>query len=473
MTARARTYASIVSCQVPPPVPRRIGRAVVLGGSIAGLMAARVLADVAEEVLVIEADDTDPAGGPRPGVPQGSQVHALLAAGQLQLERWFPGFTKDARADGAVLPTPEAGQFFINGVSRQNVATTDVPGILASRPFIEALIRRRTLESSAVRIITGRAGGIRLSGTKVVGATYAPDGAHGDDVELDADLVVDATGRSSRLPDWLEKAGWPAPQQLRMPIKLNYATAVLRRDRRVLDTDTLATVSIRTPEPGQVPRIGGFVAIENDRWILLVAGYDEDRPSRGFDDFSARCKRDFPAMFGEIVDKCELLGDVVTYHQADSRRRDYDRLPRFPARLLVAGDAVASFNPVYGQGMTSAILHASCLSAYLRSDPDLDTPAKSYFDDVRVIVDAAWQTSTFPDLALPHVSGPYPRGYRVTKRMSSALLAGSIVDDELNLRLSKVTGMLTHPDSLTSASTLARALRSERRLRKQLSARAS
>ena len=503
MTARARVYASITSRQAPPPpATRRLGRALVLGGSVAGLMAARVLADHADEVLVIEPDDAEVGAGPRPGVPQGSQVHALLAAGQLQLDRWFPGFTAQAEAGGALPSTPAHVEFYIDGVARPSVEITDVPGLLSSRPFLESLIRRRTLEFPGIRVLAGRATGLRIEGDAVLGATYAPNGDAGAGVDLDADLVVDATGRGSRLADWLEQAGRPAPPLVRMPIKLNYATAVYRRDPKVLDTTTLVNVCLSTPVPGRLPRTGGFVAAEDDRWIVLVAGYDQDRPERSLEDFTTRCRRDFPGMFGDIVDHCELLGDVVTYHQADSRRRDYDTVARFPARLIVAGDAVASFNPVYGQGMTSAMLHASCLSAYLRGEaadllgsggggtasdkaaasaigsgapsdaaaahpgPDLSLPAKPYFDLVRVIVDAAWQTSTFPDLALPHVPGPYPRGYRLAKRVSESMLVGSVIDPELNLRLARVTGMLTHPDTLMSPGTVVRSLRSGRRFRK-------
>jgi 2-polyprenyl-6-methoxyphenol hydroxylase-like FAD-dependent oxidoreductase len=149
---------------------------------------------------------------------------------------------------------------------------------------------------------------------------------------------------------------------------------------------------------------------------------------------------------------------VITYHQADSRRRDFHKLDRFPARLVATGDAVASFNPVYGQGMTSAMLHASCLSEYLRSSPDLTRPARAYFTDVKVIVDAAWQVSTMADLALPHVDGPYPRGYRAIQWAGGLIFKASIKDQAVNRRLGQVTTMLAHPSALTSPGLLLRAL---------------
>ncbi len=131
-----------------------------------------------------------------------------------------------------------------------------------------------------------------------------------------------------------------------------------------------------------------------------------------------------------------------------------------PAGLVVAGDAVASFNPVYGQGMTSAALHASCLSGWLRSRPDLTAPARGYFDAVRVVVDAAWQVSTLSDLDLPHVDGPYPRGHKVLSWFGGRLLEASVSDPVLNERLAAVTQMNAHPDALRSPGTVLRTLRS-------------
>jgi len=168
--------------------------------------------------------------------------------------------------------------------------------------------------------------------------------------------------------------------------------------------------------------------------------------------------RDFPAEFGQVATTAERVGEVITYHQADSRRRDFHRLRRFPARLVAAGDAVASFNPVYGQGMTSAMLHASCLSEYLRGEPDLAKPASSYFADVKVIVDAAWQVSTTADLALPHVDGPYPRGYRVVRWLSGLIFNASTRDQTVNHQLALVTSMLAHPSALISSRLLLRVL---------------
>ncbi|NMH77186.1 FAD-dependent oxidoreductase [Pseudonocardia xinjiangensis] len=450
-----------------------MGRAVVLGASMAGLLAARVLSDHAEEVVVIERDAADTGYEPRPGVPQGSQVHALLPAGQVQLERWFPGFAEEALAAGAVVPSPSGTRMYVNGVLQpppQRIAGSGI-ALVTTRPFLEAMVRRRTTAIANIRILHGRAEGVVFTGDRATGVRYRPTGesADADATIQPADLVVDAMGRSSRLSDWLEENGWVRPPMQRMPIKLNYATAMFRRDEQISDISVV--VSQTRPAPDRVARIGGINAVEDNRWIMLISGYADDRPSRDPAEFAARCRRDFPSVFGYIAEQAEMLGDVITYHQADSRRREFHELERFPAGLVAIGDAVASFNPVYGQGMTSAALHASCLSAYLRGEPRLDEPAREYFDKVRVVVDAAWQVSTLADLALPRVDGPYPPGYALISKLGDMVLAMSAVDPEINRRMSMVTTMLAHPSTLARPSTLVRAVGA--RLRTGLRSRAS
>lgn len=457
----ARQFSEICSDQRPSDARVIMRRAVVLGASMAGLMAARVLSDHAEQVLIIERDDSDVDDGPRAGVPQGSQVHALLPAGQNQLERWFPGLFDQAVAAGAVIPPLDGVRFFSNGRLRTAQSPTSQDAALVStRPFLEALVRHRTLAVDNITLITGRVVNLVFGNDRVTGVQYSPIDGDGE-VETrteTADLVVDAMGRSSRVSDWLANHGWPRPPLRRMPIKLNYATALFKRDEQVSDVWVAVAQTAADPDRGQIARIGGINAVEGDRWIMLVSGYDEDRPTRDIEDFTTRCRNDYPDLFGDIAERGEMIGDVVTYHQADSRRRDYHELDRLPAGLLAAGDAVASFNPVYGQGMTSATLHASCLSLYLRSNPELDQPARAYFERVRVIVDAAWQISTFTDLALPHVDGPYPKGYRLIKWLSNLVFTASMTDATVNERLLEVTTMLAHPNKLMRPSTILRAL---------------
>ena len=429
-------------------------RAVVLGGSMAGLLAARVLSDHCSEVLIIERDPGSDGGAARPGVPQGTQLHSLLPAGQAQLERWFPGFFAESAAEGSIEPGPDALRFYMNGALREKPPVGGGQALINTRPFLEQQVRRRVVAIDRVRVVPGRADGLTFDGDRVTGVTIRDD--TGEPAGLEADLVVDATGRSSRLSDWLEAAGWPRPPMQRMGIRLNYASALFARAEP--DRDAPVTIAHTTAARGRRPRIGGILPVEGGRWIVLIAGYADDRPDRDVEEFTRRCRDDFPEMFGRIATSGRRLTDVVTYHQADSRRRDFDRLDRLPAGIIAAGDAVASFNPVYGQGMTSAALHASALSEHLRSAPDLNAPATAYFDRVRVVVDAAWEMSTFADLALPHVEGPYPKGYRLKSWIGDMIYEAAGTDQVVNDRLGLVTTMLAHPSALATPSVVLRAL---------------
>lgn len=450
---RVRIFDRLGSAEAPTVTRRSIGRAVVLGGSIAGLLAARVLADHAESVVVVERDELGEGVQARPGVPQAEQVHVLLPGGRVQLDRWFAGFSEEAVAAGAVLAEPERVHLYFNG--RRKVTTPGAEFLMGSRPFLESLIRRRTTDLPRVTTAHGRATGIELDGDRVAAVRVAA-GTGDRKATLAADVVVDAMGRSSRLGDWLELGGWPKPPMQRMNIELNYTTAYFRRSDPA--PPVLAAVSMwadgRMP-PDVAP--AALCAIEDDRWMIMFGGYGADRPGRTPEEIRRICAA-LPPEFGSAV-AGELIGDVRPYRQADSRRRDYHRLERLPAGLVSVGDAVASFNPVYGQGMSSAALHASCLSEYLRSGPDLSAPARAFFALQRVVVDAAWQTSASPDLALPHIDGPYPRGYQLGRRLGDQIIAASVTDTEVARRFTAVTTMRAHPSTLVTPGTLLRAVR--------------
>jgi len=442
---------------VRPPVGTKIvvRRAVVLGGSIAGLLAARVLSDHAADVVVIERDDPD-ATGVRPGVPQAAQLHVLLDGGRVQLDRWFPGFSQEMIDAGAVLSGDGAVDMYLDG-ARKVPAPEEI--LSSSRTLLETHIRSRTLALPNVRLVRARACGLMFAPDRVTGARYTVDGDPQDRItDLPADLVVDAMGRSSRLGDWLEEAGWSRPPLRRIGIDLGYATASFSRTGDPADVTTVHAAI--QPGGGRRPGVNVLTAVENHRWTILLSGFAADRPTRDPEEFRARC-RELPPMFAQVADGCPLVGPVETYRQADSRRRDFHAVS-LPGGIIAVGDAVASFNPVYGQGMSSAALHASCLSAYLRSGPAVSEPARDYFALVRLVVDAAWQTSTTNDLALPHVDGPYPRGYRVAHRLSDLILRASVADVEINRRFLQVTHMRAHPNTLIHPGVLLRAVRTTR-----------
>ena len=443
----ARTFRRIGTTRRPATAAPLARRAIVVGGSVAGLLAARVLSDHFKEVVLIEPDSLNESADVRPGVPQAHQVHSLLPAGRSQLDRWYDGFSDDLLAGGARVARPENSRVYYNGRLKVPVPGTEM--LMSTRPFLESVLRRRALALPGLTVVRDRAVGLDIDGSRVKAVRLAAGGS------LDGDLVVDASGRATRVGHWLEDAGWPAPPLERMRVDINYSTALFRRLEPEPELAfTLATWGVgRTPE-GLAPAI--VDAVEGDRWIVMLGGYGADKPGRTLDALRAVCAK-LPAPFPHATSG-ELLEPIAGYTQADSRRRDFQAVDRFPAGLIVIGDAAASFNPIYGQGMSSAALHASCLSEYLCSHPDLNQPARSFYDLQRVVIDAAWQTSALPDLALPHVDAPRPRGTNLAQAYGNMLVDGTVTDVPLATRFAEVTFMRAHPSTLLHPGVVARTL---------------
>ncbi|MEV6344348.1 FAD-dependent oxidoreductase [Actinoplanes sp. NPDC051851] len=430
----ADVFDRLSSTAQPVIATRSIRRAIVLGGSVAGLLAARVLADHADEVVIVERDDLD---GERHGVPQRFQVHTLLPGGRAQIERWFPGFTKEAVGLGAVLSQPHQVEAWADDV--RTVQTPNAVLLSESRPFLETLLRRRTLALENVHPRHGNATGLRFHHGRVTAVRVG-------DRELTTDFVVDAMGRASRLSDWLAEDGWERPELERMRIDVNYATAYFRR----LEQDPPVGASISRFSPHYPKRTqAAAVGVEDMRWMLMLTTYGDDRVRPELGDFLSRCA-DLPPLFREIA-RQEPVSEVRTYHQADARRRRFDRLTRFPAGLVSVGDAVASFNPIYGQGMSSAALHASCLSEHLCGHP---TP---FFQLQKVVVDAAWQLSTSADAQRLETSPP-PLPVRLQRALFHQVLSAAFVDTRIGTAFTDVEFMNTHPSTLATPSILLRSL---------------
>jgi 2-polyprenyl-6-methoxyphenol hydroxylase-like FAD-dependent oxidoreductase len=425
----------------------------VLGGGVAGLVAARVLADHAERVVIVEPDGPE-AGErrrPRPGVPQGHQVHTLLPGGRTQLERFYPGIVEQALDRGAVLSRPEASRAYIDDVEQVNTPNQEL--VCSSRPFLESLIRQRTLAAAHIEVVTGRAVGLEFTGDAVTGVRYATGGV--ETVEP-TDFVVDATGRSSRLSDWLERGGWQRPEMERLPVDVRYVTAFFERSPR---SSALSAISRYSPGfPSKGLATAAVNAVEDDRWMVMLAYFGGEGARVNTEDFLARC-RDLQPLYQEAVGG-RLIGEVVPYRHPDSRWRHIEALDHFPARLVVVGDAVASFNPVYGQGMSSAALHASCLSEYLRSAPDLDTPAQLFLDLQKVVVEAAWQLSTGADaVRLGVATPPATEAERRTAWALQQVRAAAAHDVAVATALRAVGFMTAHPATLGTPELVQRAVR--------------
>jgi 2-polyprenyl-6-methoxyphenol hydroxylase-like FAD-dependent oxidoreductase len=431
-------------------------RAVVLGGGMAGLLAARVLADRYPEVTVVDRDDLAVPDPERRGVPQGRHAHVLLARGQQVLEGLFPGLADDLVAGGAPHGDALADTRLYFSGHRMRKARAGLPMLSVSRPFLEGHVRARVRSLPNVTFappcdIVGLAatpGAGRVTGARVFRRV---DGSTAE--VLDADLVVDATGRGSRAPRWLQELGFEPPEEERVEVDVSYATCLFRLPPDALAGD-LACLQAPTPES---PRGGALARLEAGRWMLTLTGVLGDRPPTdpaGFLEF-ARSLR-FPDIADAVGDS-PAAGTPVAYRFAANLRRRYERLSRFPDGFLVVGDGVCSFNPVYGQGMTVAALEAVTLDRHLREHP---TPRpRRFLRDLARVVDVPWQMATGADLTFPGVAGRRTRRLRAAGAYLTRLHAAAAHDATLATTFLRVSGLVESPGALIRPGVAVRVLR--------------
>jgi 2-polyprenyl-6-methoxyphenol hydroxylase-like FAD-dependent oxidoreductase len=435
---------------------RQIGdRAVVLGASLAGLLAARVLTDAYAQVTVIDRDELPQASTHRRGVPQGRHVHVLLARGQQALEELLPGLTAELVAHGVPAGDVLAnGRWYLSG-HRLRQAHTGLVALCPSRPFLESHVRAkvRTLPNLTF-----------LDSCDIVGLAAAPDRrrvtgarvlrrAGSAEEVLSADLVVDATGRGSRSPVWLEALGYARPEQEQVWIGLGYATRTYRLPPDALGGD-LGVLHGVTP---QHPRGGALQMLESDRWMLTLAGILGDHPPTDPDGFLAFTRSlQFPDIYQTIRD-AEPLDDLVGFRFPASVRHRYERLDRFPDGLLVTGDAVCSFNPIYGQGMSVAAVEALTLGRHL--ERDTQPQPRRFFHDLARVVDVPWDIAAGGDLVFPGVKGRRTLRVRLVNSYLARLHAAAAHDASLASAFVRVAGLVAPPQSLLRPDVAVRVLR--------------
>ncbi|MFI9816783.1 FAD-dependent oxidoreductase [Saccharothrix variisporea] len=419
--------------------------AVVLGGSMGGLLAARALVGHYERVTVVDRD-VFPAGPEhRKGVSQGKHFHALLLRGAEVLDRMFPGLVDDFVADGVPRSNfLREATFVLNG--QQMVRTdTGASAIQLTRPLLEGTIRSRLASYPGVKVVDGHEvldpvfDGDRVTGVRTTAGV------------LDADLVVDALGRGGRSRKWLADHGFPVPAEDSIDIDTMYVSRLVRP--KVPYRDKLVLVG---PVPGR-PTGFAYAAQEGDRWMLTVVGMAGDHPPTDEEGFLAFLRRSAPPEVFESIAAAEPLTELRPHRFPASLRRRYERVRRFPEGLLVFGDAMCSFNPVYGQGMTVAALEAEALRRCLRAgEHDL---ARRFFRAAAKIIDPVWQLNAGGDLALPEIPGRRPPVTRAVNRYVARLQRVAGHDPVVAKAFVRTIGLLDPPSSMFAPRVLARVVR--------------
>ncbi|MGB5148769.1 MAG: 2-polyprenyl-6-methoxyphenol hydroxylase-like oxidoreductase [Mycobacterium sp.] len=442
-------------------------RAVVLGASMGGLLAARVLADFYGSVTVVERDVLPDNPANRRGVPQGRHGHALLARGAQALGEFFPGIHDELVAAGA--PVWDDGELSRLHISygghlmlRSGKAAVEDYKANAmyqpSRPLLECHVRRRLQAVENVTIIGGHdvaeltstVDRKRVTGVRVI----ARDG--GDEQELTADLVMDAMGRAAHTPALLESLGYERPAEDHIVMHTTYVSQMLRIPPGTLQEMT----TLIGPAPGRPTGVFLF-GYENDTWIFTVCGMVGHEPPRDLAGMLSFAQEYAPAHLLAAVRAGEPIAPVVQHRLPSSQWRRYDKMRRFPDGLLVCGDAFCSFNPIYGQGMSIAATDAVALREALRRGV-IGLPRR-YFRAAAKSIGVAWGLAAGSDLAFPEVEGRRTPSMRLTNRFADWVLTACESDAVVSAQFFRVTGLVDPPARLFDPRFVYRVARANRR----------
>ncbi|MBO0869306.1 MAG: FAD-binding monooxygenase [Micromonosporaceae bacterium] len=426
--------------------------AIVLGGSVCGLLVARVLAEHYRRVLVVERDRLPAGIQQRRAVPQGHHVHGLLPRGLAVAEGLLPGLTDQLVADGARLGDLVGNVRWYLGGRRLPRSPAGLPTVVGSRPLIEHGIRARVRALPSVTL---------LDGHDIVGLAATPDRARITGVQVSnvysnqawtipADLVVDATGRGSRAPRWLTELGYQAPPRDEMHMEVAYASRIFAAPPGILGTDLVA---VTTRLPGQ-RRSSVLSLLEGERLLVSLAGVRGERPPLELDAFTGYAKSLAAPDTYEVIRASRPLSAPVAFRLPTYLRHRYERLPASPAGLLVAGDAACNFNPVFAQGMSVAALGAMAVDEQLRHGGEPE-PAR-YFRALAAILDAPWGIGVRGDLTAPGAVAPALPPSPLTGEYMHRLQSAAAQDEVLARSLVRVLALVDPPEALVRPEILAR-----------------
>jgi 2-polyprenyl-6-methoxyphenol hydroxylase-like FAD-dependent oxidoreductase len=432
-------------------------QAVVIGASMAGLSAARVLADRFTRVVILDRDTLDDEPTPRRLVPQGRHPHLLLTAGARLLEAWFPGLTAELCAAGAVELDLCRDFLWHQAGGTQRRPSSKLIGPAMSRPLLEWTVRRRVSALPNVDIH----GGVSVGGITIDDEADRVTAVQiGEGEAIAADLVVDATGRHARTVDWLVAHGYPPPATTVVEVDTRYVTRVFQRcDSPLRDWEAAAVIG--DPE---TRRLAMLLPMEDDRWILSIAGLNGEIPPTDDAEALTYARQFDSPIIADLIANGEVIGEPVTFRFPANQRRHVERLRRFPLGWVLLGDAVCSFDPIYGQGMTSAAQQADALGRALDRHGAVGRAfTKQYFKAAARIVTAPWSIAVGGDFAYPDTQGNKPFGTDVLNRYMERVIRAGQYDDDVVIRFNEVVALVRSPNALFAPSFVLRVIVRARR----------
>jgi 2-polyprenyl-6-methoxyphenol hydroxylase-like FAD-dependent oxidoreductase len=420
-------------------------RAVVIGAGIGGLAAAGALAQYVERVEILERDWLATSARSRSGTPQDRHPHGLLAGGLRALERIFPDFERDLAAAGAVPVTfARDVQFERPDVGVLPKRDFGISVLCATRPLIELVLRRR---AEAVANITLR------PASRVIGIVPAGGGAGVRGIQfvngsgrletLDADLVVDASGRGAPTLTLLDALCWDRPQMTEIGVDITYATAVVEIPP---DATTEWKAVLTLPDPPHLALHAIIVPTEDGRWITAIADHSATAWIETWDAFLEASRSLITPTLYNALRYAEPPDGIRHYRFPVSTWKHFERLPQLPCGVLPVADALCRFNPIHGQGMSSAAKQACLLDDVLSravANPDpIAAVQAGFMAEVASVLETPWIMSTSADLAFPQTRGKRPDNFVEAREFEAALFHAAVADPVVHRAMIEVAHLL-------------------------------
>ncbi|MGW4826348.1 NAD(P)/FAD-dependent oxidoreductase [Amycolatopsis japonica] len=428
-----------------------LGTCVVIGAGVAGALTAATLAESAEEVILIERDRLTTTAGPRPGIPQSRFPHLLLPAGVRGLEALMPGVVDEMIASGAMRTRIPADVRILTPTGWLPQVVTDLWALACSRPLIDHHIRARAVREQRVTILDHTSvTGVVITGGRVRGVTVK-SAAGAEELHIPAAVVVDASGRRSATTAWLGAAGYSGPPAREVDAGVSYSARIYRSGpvRRQV-------VCVQAAPP-ETMTFGIVVPVENGEHQVGIGAMRPRTAPRTVEEFD----HDLLGLRDQAIAEAlpgTAAAQVRTFHPGASRWNRFDRWRRWPAGLVVLGDALCTLNPVYGQGMSVAVLQVMTLHKALHGESRTAGTLHRLRRDLSRTVKPAWILSSSEDQRFPGTRCRSSLSTKLMHRSIDHLLERAMTDHRLAGQLSEVLALTKPPKALLRPSVAVAAL---------------
>jgi 2-polyprenyl-6-methoxyphenol hydroxylase-like FAD-dependent oxidoreductase len=433
-------------------------QAVIIGASIAGLAAARALSPYFETVVLIERDEDLNTSNPRKAIPQGHHAHALLKSGELALENLFPNISEELLDCGAKRIDFSNDVRWYHGGQWKMRYESGFQIMIQSRPLLEQIIRHRVMALGNIKSYNGYEVESLLSNSEksqVTGVVLRDMASRSQKIELASDLLIDASGRGSKMPQWLEGMGYAAPEETRLKIDLTYSSRLYQApEGKEFDWQLL----VMNPEAPEILKAGYIFPVENNQWLITFAGYSGDATPKDNESFIEFAKGLAQPDIYEYMQELIPIGDVKVFSVPQTVRRHYEKV-QMPEGLLVMGDAFCAFDPVFGQGMSAAAKEAFALSELLAKATSLAQFGKQFHKQVSDIIEAPWMLASSEDFRYPKTVGKKSLLIPILHWYSNHIFVLSATDKEVAEAFRQVMHLLEGAEALFKPSVVVKVLK--------------